>query len=54
MIRTCSYLVAIAFLAVFSLMAQEPREIVANVDGENISAQDLREARRRNVGETGR
>jgi protein-disulfide isomerase len=44
MIRTCSYLVAIAFLAAFSLMAQEPREIVANVDGENISAQDLREA----------
>jgi protein-disulfide isomerase len=44
MIRTCSYLVAIAFLAVFSVMAQEPREIVAQVDGENISAQDLRDA----------
>src|SRR5262249_770063 len=44
MIRTCSYSVAIAFLAVFSVMAQEPREIVAKVDGENISAQDLREA----------
>ncbi len=44
MIRTCSYLVAIAFLAVCSLTAQEPREIVANVDGETISAQDLREA----------
>jgi protein-disulfide isomerase len=44
MIRTCCYLVAIAFLAVFSVMAQEPREIVAKVDGENISAQDLREA----------
>src|SRR5580765_1066874 len=44
MIRTCCSLVAIAFLAAFSLMAQEPRETVGNVDGENISAQDLREA----------
>ena len=44
MIRTCSYLVAIAFLAAFSVLAQEPRETVAKVDGENISAQDLRDA----------
>jgi protein-disulfide isomerase len=44
MIRTCSYVVAIAFLAAFSVMAQEPREIVAKVDVENISVQDLRDA----------
>ena len=44
MIRTCFYSVAIMFLVVFSATAQEPSEIVAKVDGENISAQDLRDA----------
>src|SRR5689334_15152418 len=44
MIRTWCYSVAIAFMAVLSVVAQEPREIVAQVDGENISAKDLRDA----------
>jgi len=44
MIRTCFYSAAIMFVAVSSVLAQEPREIVAEVDGEKISAQDLRDA----------
>jgi protein-disulfide isomerase len=44
MIRTCFYSAAIMLVAVSSVLAQEPREIVAEVDGEKISAQDLRDA----------
>jgi protein-disulfide isomerase len=44
MIRAFFYSVAIVLLAVFSVVAQEPREIVAKVDGENISVKDLRDA----------
>jgi protein-disulfide isomerase len=44
MIRAFFSSVAIMLLAVFSVIAQEPREIVAKVDGENISVQDLRGA----------
>jgi protein-disulfide isomerase len=44
MIRTCFYSAAIMLFAVSSVIAQQPREIVAEVDGEKISAQDLRDA----------
>jgi len=44
MIRAFFYSVAITLFAAFSVIAQEPREIVARVDGENISVRDLRDA----------
>jgi protein-disulfide isomerase len=44
MIRTWFYSTALMVLAVSALVGQEPREIVAEVDGEKISAQDLRDA----------
>src|SRR5215472_4434546 len=44
MIRTCFYSAGIMLVAVSSVLAQEPRDIVAEVDGEKISAQDLRDA----------
>jgi protein-disulfide isomerase len=44
MIRTRFYSAALMIFAVSSVVAQEPRETVAEVDGEKISAQDLRDA----------
>jgi protein-disulfide isomerase len=44
MIRAWFYTAALMLFAVSSIVAQEPREIVAEVDGEKISAQDLRDA----------
>ncbi len=44
MIRTWFYSAVMMLFVVSSVVAQEPREIVAEVDGENISAQDLRDA----------
>ena len=44
MIRTWFYSAAMMLFAVSSVIAQEPHEIVAEVNGEKISAQDLRDA----------